>query len=65
MKKEFKILGMHCDSCKSLIENELKDKVNKVKVDLSVKTVTVDFDEKKISEKEIIKSIEGLGYNAV
>ena len=62
MKKIFKISGMHCNSCAMGIEFELEDKVNKVNVDYSQEKAEIDFDESKISEKEIIKIIEKLGY---
>jgi len=61
-KKIFKINGMHCNSCSSLIENELKDKVNKITVSYSEEQAIIDFDESKISEKKIKETIEKLGY---
>lgn len=62
MKKTFKIGGMHCNSCSTLIEMELEDKVNKIKVDYAKELAEIDFDSEKISEKEIISIIEKLGY---
>jgi uncharacterized protein len=54
MKRKFNVSGMHCNSCTILIEENLKGKVNTVKANYAKGVVDVDFDEKKISEKEII-----------
>lgn len=65
MKKiKLEIEGMHCASCGKLIEMELKDKVNKINIDSSKNTAEIDFDEKKINEKQIIEIITKLGYKA-
>ncbi|MEN7982457.1 MAG: sulfite exporter TauE/SafE family protein [Nanoarchaeota archaeon] len=61
-KKEFKIKGMHCNSCAQLIENSLKEKVNSISVNYSKEKAEVDFDEDKISLKEIKNKIKKLGY---
>lgn len=45
-----------------LIEKELKDKVNSVSASFSKEEAGVEFDENKISEKEIKEMIEKLGY---
>jgi sulfite exporter TauE/SafE/copper chaperone CopZ len=63
MKKIFQIKGMHCNSCASLIENELKDKVESIKVNYSTEKAEIDFNENKISENEIKDAIRKLGYN--
>jgi copper chaperone CopZ len=63
MKKIFCIKGMHCNSCAMMIENELEDRGIKSKIDFANEKAEVEFDEKKISEKEIKKIIEKLGYN--
>lgn len=62
MKKVFKIKGMHCNSCAQRIEDKLKDKVNKVSVNFAKEKAEVDFDEDKISEKEIKKLVAQEGY---
>ena len=62
MRKLFKIKGMHCNSCAMLIEKSLQDRVNSVNASFSKEEAEVDFDEDKISEKEIIAEIEKLGY---
>lgn len=62
MKKTFQIYGMHCESCAKLIEMELEGKVNKVSVELKKNIAEVDFDEKKIDDRQIAESIINLGY---
>lgn len=62
MKRTYTIDGMHCDSCAKIIEMELKDKVKSISIDADKKNALIDFDEKKISEKEIRSIIEKLGY---
>ena len=64
MKKIFQIKGMHCNSCAVLIQNELEGKVNSVKVSYADEKAEIDFDENKISEKEIKEIIKKLGYEA-
>ncbi|MBI2630113.1 heavy-metal-associated domain-containing protein [Candidatus Pacearchaeota archaeon] len=61
-KKIFEIKGMHCDSCAKIIELELKDKVNNIKVDIKKGNAEMEFDESKISESKIKEIINGLGY---
>ncbi len=53
---------MHCDSCKKLIESELKDKVKNISVNVQTGKANIDFDENKISEGEIKNMILELGY---
>jgi sulfite exporter TauE/SafE/copper chaperone CopZ len=62
MKKIFAIKGMHCNSCAQLIEQKLKDKVNHISVSYSKENAEIDFNEDKISEKEIKDKIKELGY---
>lgn len=62
MKKTFKIDGMHCNSCSTLIENELKEKVNKIQCNYAKGEAVIDFNEEKISETEIKETIKKLGY---
>jgi len=64
MIKQFTIKGMHCNSCAVKIQDELKDKVNSIKVSYANEKAEIDFDEKNISEKEIRESIRKLGYTS-
>lgn len=62
MKKILKIKGMHCTSCAKMIEMELEDKVNKIQASYEKANAEIDFNENKITEKEIKQIITGLGY---
>ena len=53
---------MHCESCEKFIEMELKDRVNSIKVSYVKGIAEINFDEDKISEKEIIEIIKKIGY---
>ena len=62
MKKIFSIKGMHCNSCSQRIEDELKDKVNHIDVSYSKEKAEIEYDEDKITEKEIKDKISECGY---
>ncbi len=64
MKAIIQIRGMHCGSCAQLIKEELEGKVNSVSVSVVDKKAEVDFDEKKVSAKQIAELISKLGYPA-
>ena len=60
------IEGMHCGSCATSIEMLLSNKkgVKTTTVDFDKKEANVDFDSKIISRKQIIESINEIGYKA-
>ena len=62
MKMNLKVKGMHCKSCKMLIEDALDDLGVKSNVDNEKGTATIDFDENKITAEEIKKVIVKEGY---
>ena len=61
----FAISGMHCASCASNIQRKLKkvDGVSEVYVNYSNEQATIKY-EGKISEKEIAKTLDSIGYTA-
>ncbi len=61
-KIKLNIQGMHCGSCAKMIEMELEEKVNKIKVDSISGKAEIDFDDDKISESEIKDIILKMGY---
>jgi uncharacterized protein len=63
-KIKFNISGIHCRSCKTLIETEIDvlPGVNKVEVDYKSGQAEVEFDDKKISQEKIFFEIEKLNY---
>ena len=63
---DIKTTGMHCGSCKILIEmdvNELTG-VSLAEVDLASGVTHVDFDPAEIGVDDIVAAIEGAGYGA-
>lgn len=62
----FKIKGMHCASCARNIEVNVGklDAVQKVSVNLAGESAAISFDADSISEKDIINTINKLGFKA-
>ena len=67
VKKEFKVEGMSCSHCERAIKNELNELngVSNTEVDLSGKTVTVQYDIDLVTDSELIGAIEEAGYEVV
>jgi copper chaperone CopZ len=67
MKTEFKVSGMHCNSCIALIKMDLEEMpgVREVKGDYQKGTILVDYDEKKANVKTMPSKIEGNGYKVL
>lgn len=63
-KKTINLSGLHCQSCQTLIEEELKMQagIKQAAVDYGRQTAEVEFDENIISEKKIKEIIYKLGY---
>ena len=63
--KTFKIKGMHCASCSSIIEKEFKKTagVTSAEVNYGTETAKVTFDETKTNAEALSKTIEPLGYS--
>jgi len=61
----YKIKGMHCASCASIIEKTFKkvDGVHSTEVNYVTETAKVSFDGTKIDPKNLSKTIEPLGYS--
>ena len=66
MKEKFDIKGMSCSACSARIQNAISKTagVNSAEVNLLTETMQVDFDESKITEEDIIKGVQKLGYDA-
>lgn len=64
INKTFKIKGMHCASCAGIIEKTFKktEGVESVEVNYATETAKVNFNNEKITGKELSKKIEPLGY---
>ncbi|HXK41047.1 MAG TPA: copper-translocating P-type ATPase [Candidatus Paceibacterota bacterium] len=65
MKKEtYKIKGMHCASCAGTIERVLLKMagVRSVSVNFASESALVEFDENIVSESDLVKAVESVGY---
>ncbi len=64
METEFKIKGIHCDNCITLIRMNIEELrgIKEIKADKAKNTVTVSYNEKQANLREIIKKIEQDGY---
>lgn len=66
MKEKFNVSGMTCSACSAGIERTLnkKEGVIKAEVYLMSESMTVEYDETKISQGEIVAAVRALGYGA-
>ena len=62
VKKTYKVKGMDCTSCAMVIEADLEDLGIKASCSYTKELLEVEFDESKISEKNIKNIIEKNGY---
>lgn len=63
----YRIKGMHCASCASIIERTFKkiDGVASASVNYGTESVKVDFDRVKTNPEQLSKTIEPLGYSLI
>ena len=66
IKKQFNIEGMHCGACSTGIEMFLSNTegVISAKVDYNTKKADVEYDDSKIKDTDIVKTIEEAGFKA-
>src|ERR1035437_134308 len=66
-QKTFRIRGMHCASCASIIERTVKkiDGVEEVSVNNGTENAKISFDESKTNPNDFNKKLEPLGYSLV
>ncbi len=67
VKKQFKIRGMHCASCVTLIERALKkvDGVSQANVNLATTKATVIYDPQKVTDEHLSSAVASAGYQAM
>jgi copper chaperone len=63
----FKVVGMYCISCKSIVERQLKNEsgIKRIDVDYMIDSVIVEFDPSMLTKEEIKSRLEESGYNFV
>ena len=65
MKRRFDVTGMTCASCQANVTRAVeKLGVNEVNVNLISESMSVDYDEDKINQDDIIGAVEKIGYGA-
>ena len=66
MKEKYDVTGMTCAACQAQVEKSVSklDGVNNVAVNLLQNSMTVEYDESKVSESDIVKAVESGGYGA-
>lgn len=66
-KQRFELRGMHCVACAMTIDGALEDLagVESATTSYARQCVDVEYDEKKITERDIVLAIEEAGYKAV
>lgn len=57
--------GMSCNHCVNSVEGALKEAGMSGKVNLAANTVTVEYDETKVTVDQIKETIEEQGYDVV
>ena len=65
LKKTYKVKGMNCASCASLIELGLEDNGIKARCSFAKEELEVEFDPTKIDEVKIRKSVRSVGYDLI
>jgi copper chaperone len=66
-KAYFKVVGMYCISCKSIVNRQLKNEngIKRIDVNYITDSVIVEFDPSIITKEEIKDRLEKSGYNLV
>ena len=62
-KKTYKVKGMDCASCATLIELDLEDAGVKAYCRYASETLDVEFDDNKVNEEKIKEIVERAGYD--
>lgn len=66
-KALFRIVGMYCVSCKTVVEKQLKGEkgIKKINIDYMTDSVIIEFDPVLITKEQIKKQLEKSGYKFV
>lgn len=65
MKKTVQVEGMQCDHCKRAVEGAVGALagVTKAQVDLAAKTLTLEYDETRVTDAMIAEAVEDEGFS--
>ncbi len=66
MLQKFEVTGMMCSACAATVDKVVHklEGIHTVDVDLEGKSLTVDFDETKLKDEDIIKAVYNAGFDA-
>ena len=66
-KKKFQIQGMHCVGCAMTIDGAVEDLpgVKSARTNYARQVAEVEYDEKKVTDAQIMTAIQSAGYKAV
>lgn len=66
-KAYFKVVGMYCLSCKSIVDRQLKNEmgIKRIDIDYMTDSVIVEFDPLLITKEEIKDRLKKSGYNFI
>jgi len=66
-KAYFKIVGMYCNTCKPIVEKQLKDEkaIKSIGVNYMTDSIVVEFDSNLLTKEEIKNRLEKSGYKFV
>lgn len=66
-KARFKVVGMYCTSCKSIVENQLKDNeaIKNIDIDFMTDSVIVEYDPTLITKEKLKERLENSGYKFI
>ena len=67
MKRKYDIIGMTCSACSAHIDKAIRhiDGIQSVNVNLLSNFMVVEFDEDKVNDALIMKTVEEAGYKAM
>ena len=63
----FRVVSMYCNSCKPIIEKQLKDEkaVKKIDIDYMIDSIIVEYDPLVLTKEQIKNRLEKSGYRFV
>ena len=67
IKKTFSVPDMHCSNCSMKLESieDILDGIKEINASYHKQQMTVEFDEARVSEEQIIAAVKKKGYTAV
>ncbi len=67
MKQKFDIIGMSCSACSATIDRAIRkiDGIQDVNVNLLSNNMVVEYDESKVNDALVMKTVEDAGYKAL